>query len=331
MTAAQIVTPTSSALAMVNAMQAAVVSSVNWTVNATGTTAAGFKWVEVKPASATSLYKDFRVLILEKATYSSGRGLTNGAWNSASYVYVHFCPDGGSSWTTFTPANIESAASVYVGSKYKSAADTPIWNTIPSSWSATWLYECDGALWFINRSTATSHAAFGFGHILGISKTGKTNYNEEGTEVGLPGFYIKAGITSTNALPWWNFLASPAYGVWYHNANGTKTLHIKGEYATHSGTTYSAAQTDSAHAFSIYDATNGEVIFTPITFYSSDNNNISANTSHHIFRGMSWITNVTTRSVLRTGTPSEVCGYTFHTDDFVSSGVKQALAFFNTP
>jgi hypothetical protein len=91
MTAAQLVTPTSSQLATVNAIQASVTASANWSVNATGTSTAGYKWVEIKPSNTSSLYKDYRVLIVERVNTSTNKGAIavtgdGFAWNSTTNI-----------------------------------------------------------------------------------------------------------------------------------------------------------------------------------------------------------------------------------------------------
>jgi len=76
MGAAQLVTPTSSQLAAVNAIQAAVTASTYWTVNSTGTTTAGYKYVEARLTNTSSVYKDYRILFVERVNSATGKQYT---------------------------------------------------------------------------------------------------------------------------------------------------------------------------------------------------------------------------------------------------------------
>ena len=172
--AAQIVTPTTSALSTINAIQAAVAASSSWSVNSSGTVAAtGAKYIELKPSNNSSVYAGYRLVFFEKVVSttnkSAGASLSGTiTWNSTSAIYYHFCPDGGSG--TFTPANCEGAVGsyIYVGAsnsyRFSSSPNYyDIWGSIPLAATAIWTYLCEGAFWLVNRSAATSHTLMGIG------------------------------------------------------------------------------------------------------------------------------------------------------------------------
>jgi len=337
MTAAQIITPTSSALATVNAIQAAVTASVHWTVNSTGTTTTGYKYVEVKPSNVNSIYKDYRILFVERVNNSTSKSASQGTgiFNSATNLPVYFAPDGGSSWSTFTPANIETANSPYVGTRYRfgtSSATTYRWGgATVSPWTATWLYECDGAMWLVTRSGATSHQIMALGSIFVPSRASLTDFNEAGVEVGLPGIWQTAGLLSTSILGG-SIISTSTPIIWYQTASGTPPTK-----STTSGTGSPAIRgttvnfTGVASTNSLYNAEGGMVAM-PIQWFSEISTSAHVGNTSYVLRGVYLTTNMKTRTTIQSGSPAATIGYTFFPDDSItasSSGL--CFAFMNTP
>lgn len=334
MTAAQLVTPTSSQLAAVNAIQAAVTSSLNWAVNTTGTTSAGAKYIEIKPSNVNSLYKDYRILIVEKVTYANNRTLLPGSNTAQGFgtntnIYLYFAPDGGATGVTFTPANIETASSVYVGTKYlASSFPSYTWQCITGGWTALWLYECDGAIWFINRSAGTSHQIVGLGNIAVSARASHKDFNASGTEWGLAGQFNKAALASATLS---NMFSNANFFYWYDtNNSGTKSFTASA--ITLSGTApvvTTAAITNSANAGSYYEPVNALAgIFIPINFYTTAS--VFTTGAPAILRGMYWTTLLKTRTTIQTGSPATTIGYTWYPDDSLTP-TALVLAFMNTP
>ena len=319
MTAAQLVTPTTSQLATVNAIQAAVTASTNWTVNATGTSTAGFKWLELKPSNVNSLYKDYRILVVERVNNGTNKSFpTNdgGSVNSANFVYFTFAPDGGAAHVTFTAANIETSSDVYVGSRYKNGTST-LWHTIPMPCTAVWLYLCDGAFWLIDRVTGSSHTLLGLGHI--IVWTGFTDYNTAGTEVGVPAFRKQAGITSQTSMTW--LQSSHSNGAWYGSGTSARTLaqgyqQIIRAYPSDSNATYNA-----------FLSQNSTMTFYPISIYYYVTA-VGPVQSVCVWRGGYLGMGQKTRTTIQSN--AVTAGYTFYPDDAASGTNLATLCFLNT-
>lgn len=331
MTAAQLVTPTTSQLAAVNAIQAAVTASVNWTVNSTGTTTTGYKYVEVKPSNVNSVYKDYRILFVERVNNATSKTYAGTApFNTTTNVLVYFAPDGGSSWSTFTPANIETANPPYVGTRYRwgtTSASTYVWASIPSTWTAIWLYECDGAMWIINRASSTSHFLCAIGSVFVPARSTLTDFNEAGTEVGLPGLwqntstFAAASITGPSTLG-----GTPPY-MWYQTAPGTKS--------TVQGTVTPAARGaqmsfNTASSQSYYSSAGGAVML-PINTYLEVSTAANPGNTAYAHRGVYLTAGLQTRTTIQTGSPASTIGYTFFPDDIAVGASSFALAFMNTP
>ena len=336
MTAAQLVTPTSSQLAAVNAIQAAVTASVNWSVNATGTSTAGYKWIEIKPSNANSVYKDYRILICERVNYSTGRNLLSGTsvsrtFNSTNDIYILFAPDGGAPGVTFTPGNIETAASVYVGSKYFQASPVAWpWNALTGTWTAIWLYECDGAIWIINRLSATSHQLIALGNIATPAKLSQKDFNSSGVEIGVPCALNKFGLSAgANSTMTELFTSPQSHFYYFYDTNGTKTSNTSlindSSARGPSDRPVTANSTISSAAF----LESGAAIFLPLNFYSAGS--ASSSNSPMLMRGVYWSANMKTRTTIQTGSPATTIGYTFYADDALAASSKPLIAFMNTP
>jgi hypothetical protein len=220
--AAQIVTPTTSALSTINAIQSCVAASSSWTVASTGTISTGAKYVECKPSNTSSVYAGYRIVFFEKVVSatnkSAGASMTGTiTWNSTSNIYFHFCPDGGSG--TFTPQNAEGAVGsyIYVGSStsYKYFAGggvyNDIWGAMPLASTAIWTYLCEGAFWLVNRSAATSHTLIGLGALYSQS-TAFTN--PSGAPWMQPQSYFRSGIANTTFAPSNMFALNTYRGIW---------------------------------------------------------------------------------------------------------------------
>lgn len=334
MTAAQLVTPISSQLAAVNAIQAAVTASVNWTVNATGTSSAGYKWIEIKPSNVNSLYKDYRIFICERVNYSTGRSPLGGAtaassFGSTSNIYIYFSPDGGAPGVTFTPANIETAASIYVGTKYylPTGVANP-WNTIASSWTAIWLYECDGAIWIINRAGGTSHQILALGNICVPAKASQKDFNSSATEIGVPGVFNKSGIPSSTLSGVMN--TSNFYYFYDNNGATPKSCSTSAFSSTSATATVTGPNINGTQvAAQFYEPVNAQAgVFQPINFYGGPS--VSALASPCLLRGVYWTSNLKTRTTLQTGSPATTIGYTWYPDDTIAP-TANVFAFMNTP
>jgi hypothetical protein len=221
--AAQIITPTTSALSTINAIQAAVAASSSWSVNSSGTVAAtGAKYIELKPSNNSSVYAGYRLVFFEKvvsATNKSAAASMSGTitWNSTSAIYYHFCPDGGSG--TFTPANCEGANNsyVYVGSstsyKYNAGGGiyNDVWGSITLPATAIWTYLCEGAFWLVNRSAATSHTLVGVGALMAQT----TAYTNPGGSAWMQAMsYFRSGISNTTFAPSNMFAVNTPRGLW---------------------------------------------------------------------------------------------------------------------
>jgi len=319
MSAAQLITPTTSQIAVVNAIQSAVTSSTNWSVNATGTSTAGYKWVEIKPANVNSLYKDYRILIVERVNTSTNKTFAaasgdGSAWNGTANVYFLLVPDGGAAHVTFTIANLETSSDVYVGTRYKSGANT-VWATIPVPCAALWLYLCDGAFWIVDRAGATSHFLLALGHIANF--TGMSDFNAAGVEVGLSGIRKSASLPSATMMNGMN--GQQNIGVWFGSGTSARTYSFLN--GTPTGRVY---PNDSSAANNYFLGLNNTMSFPPVAIY----NNNGSYPQTVIFRGLYFGLNQKTRTTIQSN--GVTVGYTFYPDDVQATTALATLAFLNT-
>lgn len=317
MSAAQLISPTTSQLAVVNAIQTAVAASTNWSVNATGTSTAGFKWLEIKPSNVNSLYKDYRILVVERVNTSTNKSFSandGGAWNGTSYVYFTFAPDGGAAHVTFTAANIETSSDVYVGSRYKNGTSS-VWHTIPMPCTALWLYLADGAFWIIDRSAATSHTILGLGHVL--VGTGYSDYNTAGTEVGVSGCYKKSGIASSTLTG--QLATTPVTFFWSGSGTSARTLNV-----WTSAWILQSFLNPGALLIDPMAGANNAMTFPPVMIHCQSSGSVGNLT---ILRGIYWKGNIKTRTTITSS--GSTAGFTFYPDDAASGINLVAIAFMN--
>jgi hypothetical protein len=321
MSAAQLITPTSSQLAVVNAIQAAVTASANWSVDTTGVSTAGYKYIVIKPSNANSLYADYRIMIVERVNTSTNKVFTSAsgdgsAWNSTANVYFRLVPDGGAAHVTFTPANLETANDVYVGTRYRgSLANSQIWATIPVPCTALWLYLCDGAFWIVDRATATSHFLLALGHVM--TYTGLSDFNTGGTEVGLAGIRKSGSLSSQSMVNHLN--AAQGISVWW--GSGTSARTSTGGTAGGIGRVYPQ---DSSSSNNYYLGRNNTMSFPPIAYWTGD----GTNNQTVVFRGLHLGFGQKTRTTIQSN--GQTAGYTFYPDDTASGTALATLAFLNT-
>ncbi len=328
MTAAQLVTPTSSALAAVNAIQAMITSSTYWTVNSTGTTTAGYKYVEARLTNTSSIYKDYRVLFVERVNTSTNKNYfgTN-PFNTTTNVMVYFAPDGGSSWCTFTPANIETANNVYVGTRYMFSGTLWQWMSMPGPWTAFWMYECDGQMWIVNRTGATAYYISSIGATYISSRDTHVDYNEANTEVGLPGMYQRTAAMSTSIILSTSlFAASGANVLFWYNSTGTTKVPVvsSSPYSAFDGAPNNQNQTNA-----VYSTTSNSAIFKPIIMYT--NTGVTTNSSSFLVRGAFWGGNMQTRTTIKDAAGVNTLGYSWYPDDTATPSTNVDLVFMNTP
>ena len=305
--AAQIVTPTTSALSTINAIQSCVAASTSWTVASTGTISTGAKFLEIKPSNTSSVYAAYRIVFFEKVVSTTNK--STGAsmsgtitWNSTSNIYVHFHPDGGNG--TFTPQNAEGAVGSYI---YVGASNTyryfvnptyaDVWGAIPLASTAIWTYLCEGAFWLVNRSAATSHQLIGLG---AIAAQATSFTNTSGQAVMQAQSFWKTGIASAAFTPaimasnttyrsYWTPAVSQNF-----SANNTPTTPI----STPGTMTY-------------------EGIFLPISIESG-----------RVFRGIYNTNNYKTRTTLQDN--GVTVGFVFFPDDAQLGPTLTVIAFMNT-
>ena len=310
--AAQLITPTTSALATINAIQAAVTASSSWTVASTGTvTATGAKYLEIKPSNTSSIYADQRIVFYEKVVSSTNKSVSAVStsaitWNSTSYIYFHFNPVGGSG--TFNPNNCEGAVGSYI---YSGGATNgyrwqnwptlyDVWGAIPLPATAIWTILGEGAFWMVLRTAATSHTLLGIGAIEGyIPNTGgvPNQTNASGTPWMLQSIYYKTGITSTT-FNIASFAAPTTLGAFTHQT----------------GTGLFWKQTNN----------NIPTFITLPTTFSQTNTFVPI----PLMRGIYTTAGFKTRSVLQdSGT---TIGYTWYPDDAQSGTTLHCLAFLHT-
>ena len=319
MSSAQLISPTSSQLAIVNAIQASVTASTNWSVNATGTSTIGAKWVEIKPSNVNSLYKDYRILVVERVNTSTNKVFTSAsgdgsAFNSTANVYFLLVPDGGAAHVTFTIANLETASDVYVGTRYKTTTNT-VWATIPVPCTALWLYLCDGGFWIVDRVAATSHFLLALGHVM--TYTGLSDFNTGGTEVGLAGIRKSASLTSQSMF---NQLTT-TQGITVWSGSGTAARTSTGGTAGGTGRVF---PNDSSASANYFLGQNNTMSFPPVAYWVS-NGTVAQNV---VFRGLYFGLGQKTRTTIQSN--GSTVGFTFYPDDTVSGTALATLAFLNT-
>lgn len=320
MSAAQLITPTSSQLAVVNAIQSAVTASTNWAVHTTGTSTAGYKYVVIKPNDVNSLYKDYRIMIVERVNASTNKVFTSAsgdgsAWNSTANVYFQLVPDGGAAHVTFTIANLETSSDVWVGTRYKSGTSS-IWATIPVPCTALWLYLCDGGFWIVDRAAATSHFLLALGHVMTF--TGLSDFNTGGTEVGLAGIRKSASLTSQSMF---NQLSVTAQGITVWSGSGTANRTTTSGTAGGTGRVFPNDNSASANYFL---GRNSTMSFPPVSYWTSDGTNMQT----VVFRGLYLGLGQKTRTTIQSN--GQTVGYTFYPDDAASGTALATLAFLNT-
>lgn len=328
MTAAQLVTPTSSQLAAVNAIQAMITSSTYWTVNSTGTTTAGYKYVEARLTNTSSVYKDYRVLFVERVNTSTNKNYfgTN-PFNTTNNVMVYFAPDGGSSWCTFTPANIETANNVYVGTRYRPGTTTWQWMNLPGPWTAFWMYECDGQMWISNRTGATSYYLTSVGASYISARPTHVDYNEANTEVGLPGMYQRTAAMSTTVVLNNALLASSANVLFWYNSTGTTKVPVLSSSPAHA---FESTPNNQNQTNAVYSTTSNSAVFKPIMMYTSTG--VAADSSNFLVRGAFWGANMQTRTTVKDASGVNTLGYSWYPDDIATPTTNNTnLMFMNTP
>lgn len=331
MTAAQFITPSTSQLAAINAIQASVTASTHWTVNSTGTTTAGYKYVEVKPSNANSIYKDYRILFVERVNSSTSKNYPgNSPFNVATTVPFFFCPDGGASYCTFTPANIETGNPPYVGTLYRwttSSSSTYQWGYITGNWTALWLYECEGLMWIASRNTSTSWYLAAIGNIAVPARESLVDYNEGGTEVGLPGFWQNTTSWSSTTFSGFDDINGGKQYWWYETSPGVKSTVQGTTNASIRGSSIAASGT-AAKAY--YTSEGGAIFWTFPLFHEVTLAANPGNTAY-LFRGLYLVANMQTRTTIQAGSPATTIGYTYYSDDTGLGTSSMAFAFLNTP
>lgn len=326
MTAAQLVTPTNSQLSAVNAIQAMITSSTYWTVNNTGTTTAGYKYVEARLTNTSSVYKGYRVLFVERVNTSTNKNyFGTSPFNTTTNVMVYFAPDGGSSWCTFTPANIETANPPYVGTRYLFAANSWQWYSIPGSWTAFWMYECDGQMWISHRQSPTAYYIMSIGASFISARATHVDYNEANTEVGIPSVFTKTtGMIASTSMTTALFSANGNLIFWWNSAGTTKTSSWSSPpYASDAGTP------GANNALALYNTTSNAAIFKPYTLYT--NIGVPAATSNIVVRGVFQGTNMQTRTTVKDAAGVNTLGYSWYPDDAATASANANVMFMNTP
>jgi hypothetical protein len=326
MTAAQLITPTTSQLSVINAIQASVTACPDWTVNATGTTTTGYKWVEVKPANAQSLYADYRILFVERINASTTNrtayyNTANGTpWNNATAVMAYFAPDGGSSWVTFTPANIEvttAGQDVYLGTKYKysnTSTGLQIFTTIPVACTALWLYTADGVMHIVSRQAPTSHSVTAFGNVFYQGTASSRVFNAAGTEVGVPAIYARYALGSVALNT--NWFGSASTNSWL-TSWFTTSLTAPAYYNPNLSNAVSVIATAT---YGRYESTYGTLSMTPIVYIGQGNTSM---------RGVYLADTLKTRTTIKDTTGATI-GYTFYPDDTASGAALGAFCYMNS-
>lgn len=314
MTAAQLVTPTNTQLALLNSIQAAFIASTYWEQETTGVSSLGYKYFIVRPKAALgSLYGDIRIFFCERSNYSSSRYIADGTtgFNTATSVMAYMCPDGGA--CTFTPANIETwPGDIYPNTNYREPGLKTVWANIPVGAGALWLYECDGAVWLTTRSSATSYNLFAFGNIHYVAAADFIDENAAGTQIGLVGSYVKKGLTGSMSG------TSMFVNTGIQNSFWTKTSGVAVRVYRGAANFAIAGSAMSNPTYETYKSTASFIpvlaVYTAINLYG----NIA-------LRGLYFSGAFKTRTTIQTA--GSTIGYTFYPDDTVSS---YCLAFMNS-
>lgn len=322
MGAVQLVTTTTSQLSTLNSIQAAFTASTYWEQESTGTSSLGYKYIVVRPKAAlSSIYRDYRIFICERVNYTTGRIIGDGTavasrFNTTTAVMCYFCPDGGA--LTFTAANIESG-DIWPGTAYKSGTNT-VWHPIVMPSTALWLYEADGVVWMVSRSSATSHTLMALGNVMYIAKDTYIDYNSSSVETGCASFYYASGFTNSTALPGQMFSISVKSNAFWYKPTGVATRTLQAMNGTSIANTGNGV-VSSLLATTTYDAT-ATATFTPVLSYGF--NNVLAGAV--AFRGLYWAGFFKTRTtVQKSGT---TIGYTWFPDD--TSQTLHGIAFMNS-
>lgn len=339
MGAVQLIPSTTSQLAAINAIQAAITASSHWTVSATGTTTTGYKYVEAAPVGST-LYSEYRVLFVERINSNTNKSVPDGYYqtpfNSASYILMRFVPDGGRAGVTFTPANIETGTESYVGTNYKDGS-TQVWHAFISPWTAMWLYTCDGAMWLIDRQAQTTHNLVAFGHIY-VPSGNCEERNGSNVECGVPCYFSRRGITSgtlTGGTSTSSLIANTnntgSGGFWRWTGVATRSLVTSALGNPRNGLS-GPPDTSSDTEERQYASTSGGAIFEPFNW-----NPVASGGSHattfgpYLMRGVYVTQNMKTRTTIQTGTPATTIGFTWYPDDAAQGTGLRPIAFVNTP
>jgi hypothetical protein len=239
---------------------------------------------------------------------------------------VYFAPDGGSSWCTFTPLNIETSNPVYVGTRYLYAANSWHWSSIPGNWTAFWMYECDGQMWISHRQSAAAYFIMSFGASFISARATHVDYNEAQTEVGIPSVFTKsAGMTSSTSLTTNLFSNSANLVFWWNSSGTTKTAAWSSPpFSSDTGTP------GINNALAFYNTTSSSAIFKPYTLYTNVGGQTAAVTNI-VVRGAFQGAGMQTRTTVKDGSGVNTLGYSWYPDDAASATANVNLMFMNTP
>jgi hypothetical protein len=320
MSAAALVTPTTSQLSALNSIQTLITNSINWRVVSTGTTTSGKKYLEAAPVVG-SAYKNMRVLFLEMSTNNNGKTFVDNSTTLVNKLCYMVCPDGGASYCTLTPSRLESASApyfpVYVGTKYSPAAD--YWSTIDSPYTALWMYECNGAMWIANRNSATSHSLHAIGQVFNHPRVDWCDWDEVGNELGLMGMYSVRGLASTGmggSTVLFSTSTSNRGLLFATRTSATATATWKN---VGGGQTPGASWIVQSPA---YEGTLGTALFMPVA--AGGNTSVGG----VVMRGFYLIASFQTRTTIKDSTGTTTLGFTFYPDDAASG---YAAAWMSTP
>ena len=323
--AVQLVTPTTSALAALNSLQAAVIASTYWEQDVTGTSTLGYKYFVAKPkVSTNSIYADYRIFFCERVNYATNRKTGDNAtvttFNNANYITTFFSPDGGQ--FVFTPANIEGAGDLWPGTNYKFSPTVSIgWHTLIGPWTAFWLYEGDGILSIISRNSATSSGVLSLGALYHTSNATWQDENAAAVQTSLAGGWGRAGLANASLTSATLQAQSAGFGTFFW----VKTLNVatrvwKGMNA--GGFPFIATGTGVIDLLSggITAKVNPMLTALPFVGLIAHDNNIANNMGHFIMRGHYLAGAMKTRTTIQAGTPAATVGYAYNTYDATDTG-----------
>ena len=320
MSAVQLISNTTSGLSLMNAIQAMITASTYWRVVSTGLTASNYKYVEAAPL-ATSKYADYRVLFVEKGVGSGSKGnISSAAIVGVPFMYL--CPDGGTK--TLNVAAIETTASstpIYTGTSYYRDASGFFVACMPfaASFTAIWMYECDGAMYIVNRESASqSYAIYGIGQIHASARTDWKDFNSSGTEVGVAGMYFRMAYSSATTFDEAGMFTSGA------GANGGAIYWTRATAGGAVTIRYGAGTigpSSATSATATNEATYGTYAFNPITV-------IPSTSSATVYRGVFMAGPFTVRTTIKDSTGTNTLGYTYTVSDTTS---QRCLCFMNMP